>query len=99
MLSSVGAPSQLLSPLTASPASHPTLQSEAWRPLGRRHGGVTLAGHDGAVATVEATWVPLAAGSLPVPALSLHDVAYQEVFDVGLSMSGTRSITVVDPAT
>lgn len=48
------------------------LQSDAWRPLGRRFGGVTLAGHPGAVATVEATWVPLASGSLPVPVLSLQ---------------------------
>lgn len=47
-------------------------QSDAWRPLGRRFGGVTLAGHPGAVATVEATWVPLASGSLPVPVLSLQ---------------------------
>jgi hypothetical protein len=38
---------------------------------------VTLAGHIGAVATVEATWVPLAPGALPVPALRLQDVAYQ----------------------
>ncbi len=77
----------------------PRVQSDAWRPVGRRYGGVALAGHDGAVATVEATWVPLAAGSLPVPALSLQDVGWQEVFDVGLSLSGTRCITVVDPAT
>lgn len=48
------------------------LQSDAWRPLGRRFGSVTLAGHPGAVATVEATWVPLASGSLPVPVLSLQ---------------------------
>lgn len=133
-----------------------TSESEAWRPVGRRHGGVTLAGHAGAVATVEATWVPLAAGSLPVPALSLLDVSFQvgccwhgclygasthleagmgarpslqpftcpgpttlcscpcpdadadatsdptlakqEVYDVGLSLSGTSAITVVEAA-
>lgn len=50
----------------------PPPQSDAWRPLGRRFGSVTLAGHPGAVATVEATWVPLASGSLPVPLLSLQ---------------------------
>ena len=64
--------------------------------MGRRYGGVSLAEHTGAVATVEATWVPLAAGSLPVPVLSLQDVAFQETFDVGLSLSGTSAITVVE---
>lgn len=71
-------------------------ESDHWRPLGRRLGGVTLAGHSGAVATVEATWVPLAAGMLPVPALRLQDVNFQEVFDVGLS--GSSSIMVVEAA-
>lgn len=70
------------------------LQSDHWRPLGWRQGGVTLAGHPGAVATVEATWVPLASGTLPVPALRLSDVAYQEVFDVGLS--GGMAIAVAE---
>jgi hypothetical protein len=69
------------------------LQNDHWRPLGRRAGGVTLAGHDGAVATVEATWVPLAAGTLPVPVLSLQDVNHQEVFDVGMTGAST-AITV-----
>lgn len=82
-------------PSTRPPAPL-SLQSDAWRPAGRRHGGVSLAGHPGAVATVEATWVPLAAGSLPVPVLSLQDVSYQEVFEVGLSLSGTHAITVVE---
>lgn len=86
-------PRLLHAPCTCRP--WPALQSDAWRPAGRRHGGVTLAGHPGAVATVEATWVPLAAGSLPVPLLSLQDVAYQEV-EVGLSLSGTNAITVVE---
>ena len=72
------------------------LQNDHWRPLGRRVGGVTLAGHDGAVATVEATWVPLAAGTLPVPVLSLQDVNHQEVFDVG--MAGTSSAITVSEA-
>lgn len=61
------------------------MQSDHWRPLGRRQGGVTLAGHAGAVATVEATWVPLAAGTLPVPALRLQDVNHQEV-RIGLGL-------------
>lgn len=69
-------------------------ESDHWRPLGWRQGGVTLAGHPGAVATVEATWVPLASGTLPVPALRLSDVAYQEVFDVGLS--GGMAIAVAE---
>lgn len=60
------------SPLTCLLCSSQSKQSDAWRPLGRRFGGVTLAGHPGAVATVEATWVPLASGSLPVPVLSLQ---------------------------
>lgn len=78
-----------------APAALPAclaLQSDHWRPLGWRQGGVTLAGHPGAVATVEATWVPLAAGTLPVPALRLNDVAYQEVFDVGLSGGGAIAV-------
>ncbi|KAI7835534.1 hypothetical protein COHA_010562 [Chlorella ohadii] len=73
-------------------------ESDAWRPLGRRFGGVTLAGHPGAVATIEATWVPLASGSLPVPVLTLQDVSFQEVYDAGLSLAGTNAITVVEPS-
>lgn len=65
-----GGPRTLLTRCRAYPRQ--PLQSDAWRPLGRRFGGVTLAGHPGAVATVEATWVPLASGSLPVPVLSLQ---------------------------
>lgn len=53
---------------------------------------MTLAGHPGAVATVEATWVPLVAGTLPVPELRLGDVEYQEVFDVGLSGGGAIAV-------
>jgi hypothetical protein len=38
---------------------------------------VSLGCHPGAVATVEATWVPLLQGTLPVPALRIHEIRYQ----------------------
>lgn len=58
-------------------------EDDGWRPAGRRGGAVTLEAHDGALATVEAAWVPLGAGALPVPCLRLLDVPSQELFDVG----------------
>jgi hypothetical protein len=67
-------------------------EGDCWRPLGRRAGAVELEPHDGALATVEATWVPLGPGSLPGPSLRLHDVPYQELFDVG--SAGSNSIQV-----
>eukprot|EP00887_Chlorella_sp_A99_P003263 scaffold9.g3263.t1 len=70
-------------------------EGDGWRPLGRLGGAVSLGAHDGAVATVEATWLPLAPGMLPMPVLHLADVQYQEVFDPG----STRDtlITVLPP--
>jgi hypothetical protein len=37
----------------------------------------------GAVGTVEAAWLPLAAGTLPVPRLRLRGVGQRDLFDVG----------------
>ncbi len=34
-------------------------------------------------ATVEATWLPVKSGMLPMPQLLLPDIPHQEVFDVG----------------
>ena len=70
-------------------------EGESWRPLGRRGGSVSLRAHDGAVATIEATWLPLAPGTVPVPSLHLGDVRYQELFDPG---STENAISVVAPA-
>ena len=70
-------------------------EGDSWRPLGRRAGAVVLEAHDGALATIEATWVPVAGGALPVPTLRLHDVAYQETFDVG--SGGANYVMVAAP--
>jgi hypothetical protein len=71
-------------------------QGDSWRPLGRRGGCVWLAPHDQAVATIEAAWVPLLPGALPVPVLRLQDVGYQELFDVGVS-TDSNCILVSSP--
>ena len=71
-------------------------QGDSWRPLGRRGGCVWLAPHDQAVATIEAAWVPLLPGALPVPVLRLQDVGYQELFDVGVS-TDSNCIIVSSP--
>jgi hypothetical protein len=69
------------------------MQGDTWRPLGRRMGTVSLGPHHGAVATVEATWVPLVHGALSMPTLALRDVPCQEIY------SGSRdSVIVVAPA-
>lgn len=47
-----------------------------------RSGSVRLLPEQSA-ATVEASWVPVTAGMLPVPQLLLPDIPHQEVFDVG----------------
>lgn len=52
-------------------------QGDSWRPLGRRSGRVALGTAAGAVATIEATWVPLMHGTLPVPALRIQEIRYQ----------------------
>lgn len=52
-------------------------QGDSWRPLGRRSGHVSLGCAPGAVATIEATWVPLLAGTLPVPAVRIQEMRYQ----------------------
>jgi hypothetical protein len=67
----------------------------SWRPLGRRSGAVILEPYDGAIATIEATWVPLVAGTVAAPNLRLADVAYQECFEVG---SGRENYLVVMPS-
>jgi len=66
--------------------------ANSWRPLGRRSGAVVLEPYDGAIATIEATWVPLAAGTVAAPTLRLADVAYQECFEVG---TGNTNFVVV----
>jgi hypothetical protein len=48
-----------------------------------------LLGDAGSVATVEAAWTPLAAGSLPPPQLRLHEVAQRDVYDGGSSTNIT----------
>lgn len=53
------------------------LQGDSWRPLGRRSGRVSLGAQAGAVSTVEATWVPLLQGTLPVPTLRIQEVRCQ----------------------
>ena len=58
-------------------------EGESWRPVGRQQGCVVLESYDGALATIEATWVPLVAGTLVVPSLRLVDVAFQEIHEVG----------------
>ncbi|KAL4537279.1 hypothetical protein Ndes2437B_g08423 [Nannochloris sp. 'desiccata'] len=67
----------------------------SWRPLGRRSGSVVLEPYDGAIATIEATWVPLVAGTIAVPSLRLADVAFQECFEVG---GGSTNYLVVTPS-
>ena len=47
---------------------------------------------DKATATVEASWLPITAGSLPAPELHLRDEAHQETFDIG---ANTEFINVV----
>ena len=61
---------------------HALLQGEGWQPTGVRAGCVGLLAQGG-TATVEASWVPTIAGSLPVPEIHLRDVSHQEVFDAG----------------
>lgn len=68
---------------------------DLWRPVGRRGGCITLDAHDGALATVEVTCVPLVAGAVAVPTLHLQDVPYQELFDVGIG--GTNYVQVAAP--
>lgn len=58
-------------------------ENECWKSLGRKRGVVMLDGYAGALATIEALWMPLKLGTLPVPVLHLQDAVYQEVFDVG----------------
>ncbi|KAA6429143.1 MAG: peroxiredoxin 6 [Trebouxia sp. A1-2] len=55
---------------------------EGWRPMGMRAGCVGLSA-EGGTATVEASWVPIIAGTLPAPELHLRDVSHQEAFDTG----------------
>ena len=82
-----------LAPSPHTPAS--PLQGDHWRPLGRHSGSVLLAGHDGAAATLEVTWVPLAAGLLPVPALALPDVDYQVCVCGGGGWQGEHGVSHV----
>ena len=70
-------------------------QEENWKPVGRRGGSVTIESYDGALATVEAMWMPIVPGTLPVPSLRLIDCAYQECFDVG--SGGTNYLVVAPP--
>ncbi len=58
------------------------VQVEGWHPLGMRAGCVGLSA-EGGTATIEASWVPITAGTLPAPELHLRDVSHQEAFDVG----------------
>jgi hypothetical protein len=67
----------------------------SWRPLGRRSGAVILEPYDGAIATIEATWVPLVAGTVAAPSLRLADVAYQECYEVGV---GSTNYLVIAPS-
>ncbi len=50
--------------------------------MGMRAGCVGLSA-EGGTATVEASWVPIIAGTLPAPELRLRDVSHQEAFDTG----------------
>ena len=50
--------------------------------MGTRAGCVGLSA-EGGTATVEASWVPIVAGTLPAPELHLRDVSHQEAFDTG----------------
>ena len=59
-----------------------TLQAEGWRPSGSRAGCVGLSA-EGGTATIEASWVPITAGTLPAPELHLRDISHQEAFDIG----------------
>ena len=58
------------------------VQVEGWRPLGMRAGCVGLSA-EGGTATIEASWVPITAGTLPAPELHLRDLSHQEAFDIG----------------
>ena len=68
------------------------VQGDDWRPSGTRTGFVRLPVQRRSTATVEATWVPVSAGMLPMPQLLLPDIPHQEVFDVG---DNNHLITVV----
>ena len=59
------------------------IQGEGWRPSGTRCGSVRLPLERSSAATVEATWLPVKSGMLPMPQLLLPDIPHQEVFDVG----------------
>ena len=52
--------------------------------MGKRAGCVALS-VETATATVEASWLPITAGSLPAPELHLRDETHQETFDLGAS--------------
>lgn len=67
------------------------LQAEGWQPTGSRAGCVSLSA-EGGTATIEASWLPTIAGTLPVPEIHLRDVSHQEVFDAG---SSTEFINVL----
>ena len=69
--------------------------ASSWRPLGRRSGAIVLEPYDSAIATIEAMWVPLAAGTVAAPSLRLADVAYQECFEVG---TGSTNYLVITPS-
>ncbi|GAB4816227.1 hypothetical protein N2152v2_003273 [Parachlorella kessleri] len=71
-------------------------EGDNWRPLGRRTGRVCLGSQPGAVATVEATWVPLMHGTLPVPVLKLQEIRYQEEYDVGNETNSIRVLPAVE---
>lgn len=51
--------------------------------MGTRSGNVVLPAVPGASATVEAAWIPVTDGQLPVPELRLRNFPSQEVFDAG----------------
>lgn len=53
-----------------------------WSP-GKISGRVRLGLQNGAVATVESTWVPSVLGTVVAPSLRLHDVHSQDVHEIG----------------
>ena len=56
----------------------------AWSKGSRGQGRISLGLRNGSVATIEAQWTPTSLGAVEVPALTLHDVYYQEIRETGV---------------